>query len=367
MAQIFLSYCREDAEAAQLLAHGLGDGGHSVWWDRHISGGSKFAAEIQRALDAADVVIVLWSKDAVGSAWVLDEAAEGRDSGRLLPLALDGCRPPLGFRQYQTFAVRPDHLPRAVEELLSAVALRTGEGSGRSVPHGGRAATEPNSSEAHIERALHLEKQGAIERAWESLEAALAAEPPSAGAHREAGRFLYEHGRIAEAAGHLEQALAELPRDHESPAMLMSWHHRNRDDAALRQVAEVALARAELEIASGRATALAFASGAKALAALGHSDRARKWVRKALNVEPGNLKMRYVVAAALAEFFGDPDAALDVLEPVVEAASTRSDLHLLGSDPAWDAIRNSGAFESLVARARKRVEALEKSRPQLSV
>ena len=31
-----------------------------------------------------------------------DEAAAGRDRERLVPVALDSCKPPLGFRQYHT-------------------------------------------------------------------------------------------------------------------------------------------------------------------------------------------------------------------------------------------------------------------------
>ena len=43
-----------------------------------------------------------WTSRSVRSAWVRDEAGEGRDGGRLVPVTLDGCQPPLGFRQYQT-------------------------------------------------------------------------------------------------------------------------------------------------------------------------------------------------------------------------------------------------------------------------
>ncbi len=76
--------------------------GHEVWWDRHIQGGSRFSTEIDRELKSAEAVVVLWSKASVESAWVQDEAAEGRDSGRLVPVSLDGSRPPLGFRQFHT-------------------------------------------------------------------------------------------------------------------------------------------------------------------------------------------------------------------------------------------------------------------------
>lgn len=102
LANVFLSYCRDDFSAARAIAYALEHSGHSVWWDREIKGGAEYATEIDRALDAADRVVVLWSAQSVNSAWVRDEAEVGRDSGRLVPASLDSSRPPLGFRQYQT-------------------------------------------------------------------------------------------------------------------------------------------------------------------------------------------------------------------------------------------------------------------------
>ena len=102
MASLFLSYAREDAGRVGPLAAALEGVGHSVWWDRHLKGGQGFADAIERALDSADVVIACWTVYSIHSDWVRDEAAVGRDKGRLLPLNLDGCLPPLGFRQYHT-------------------------------------------------------------------------------------------------------------------------------------------------------------------------------------------------------------------------------------------------------------------------
>lgn len=102
MAKVFLSYDRDDVARARPIAAQLERAGHSVWWDRQIKGGREFGAEIEAALDDADKIIVLWSERAVKSAWVRDEAAVGRDTGRLVPATLDGTPPPLGFRQFQT-------------------------------------------------------------------------------------------------------------------------------------------------------------------------------------------------------------------------------------------------------------------------
>lgn len=102
MAKLFLSYARGDTAAAQRLADALAEAGHEVWWDRYIHGGSRFSKEIDEALGLAEVILVLWSRLSCESAWVQDEAAEGRDTGRLVPLLLDQSKPPLGFRQFQS-------------------------------------------------------------------------------------------------------------------------------------------------------------------------------------------------------------------------------------------------------------------------
>lgn len=102
MASVFLSYDREDLARARTLALTLEKAGHQVWWDRHIKGGAQYGNEIEEALKRAEAVIVLWSRQSVQSAWVRDEAAAGRDSGRLVPVKLDETEPPMGFRQYQT-------------------------------------------------------------------------------------------------------------------------------------------------------------------------------------------------------------------------------------------------------------------------
>ncbi|MFL6752668.1 MAG: TIR domain-containing protein [Sphingomicrobium sp.] len=102
MASVFLSYDRDDTNRARPIALALEKAGHQVWWDLHVRGGAQFSKVIEEALKAADFVVVLWSAQAVESPWVRDEAAAGRDSGRLVPARLDATEPPLGFRQFQT-------------------------------------------------------------------------------------------------------------------------------------------------------------------------------------------------------------------------------------------------------------------------
>ena len=102
MGHIFLSYARVDRSSAERLARVLEEAGHEMWWDRHIDSGEEFASEIEAALERADVVLVAWSATSVKSRWVRDEAAIGGDTGRLVPVSIDGTLPPMGFRQFHS-------------------------------------------------------------------------------------------------------------------------------------------------------------------------------------------------------------------------------------------------------------------------
>ena len=72
MPDVFLSYANEDRVTAERFARGLEASGLSVWWDRHLRGGADFAREIERALQASEAVIVLWSARSLDSDRVRD-------------------------------------------------------------------------------------------------------------------------------------------------------------------------------------------------------------------------------------------------------------------------------------------------------
>ncbi|GAA3908809.1 hypothetical protein GCM10022276_28880 [Sphingomonas limnosediminicola] len=357
MARIFLSYSRKDADAAKVISASLSERDHDVWWDKHISGGSRFAAEIEQALTAADVVLVLWSKDAIASAWVLDEAAEGRDTDRLLPVSLDDCKPPLGFRQFQT--IPTDHgLENALDNILKSIAAKCDAGLSPSATRDLPQAST-SSAVAIVAKARNLQERGDFKSAVREIQAALVLDPDNIDLNKEAGSLHYVQGRAVEAIAFYEKAALHSKSDHESPAMLVSCYRAIKDDDGMDRAATLTVERAEQAIAAASSNGAAFASGAKGLAALGHRDRARKWIRKALSVDPGNLRMRYNLAATLVQFLEEPEAALDVIEPFVEAAQNRIHLALLQADPAWERIHDTRAYQAMLGRASKCIEAIE--------
>ena len=102
MSQIFISYSSKDRAKAQKLVRVLENKGWSVWWDKKIPAGKAFDLAISKALNEAQCVVVLWSKNSVKSDWVWEEADEAKQRKILVPIVIDSVKIPFGFRRIQT-------------------------------------------------------------------------------------------------------------------------------------------------------------------------------------------------------------------------------------------------------------------------
>ena len=124
---IFISYAREDRATAQSLADAFAAAGRKVWWDRELQGGAAFSTEIEKALTACRLAVVLWSRDAVASDFVRDEARRAMKAGKLLPVFIANVEPPLGFGETHALSlVDWDGAPDSADlaEVLRQVAER---------------------------------------------------------------------------------------------------------------------------------------------------------------------------------------------------------------------------------------------------
>jgi hypothetical protein len=84
MADIFISYSKARSVEAAELASELADLGYDVWWDTSLLPTGSFGAEIDRQLDAANAVIVIWSPESLRSKWVRSEASHGDRQDKLI-------------------------------------------------------------------------------------------------------------------------------------------------------------------------------------------------------------------------------------------------------------------------------------------
>jgi membrane-associated phospholipid phosphatase len=101
MADIFISYSRQDLPRARHIEHALSQCGWSVFWDRDLLPGEGYRSAIEHELKEARCVIVLWSSTSVKSEWVIDEAESGKQNECLVSVLIDDVEMPLGFRQGQ--------------------------------------------------------------------------------------------------------------------------------------------------------------------------------------------------------------------------------------------------------------------------
>ncbi len=97
MTDVFISYKREERDKAEIIAKALSQRGYNVWWDVDLLPGEKFAQEIREIIRNTKTAIVLWSKKAVTSPYVIDEATISRKRGILIPVRIEDCEIPIGF------------------------------------------------------------------------------------------------------------------------------------------------------------------------------------------------------------------------------------------------------------------------------
>jgi hypothetical protein len=98
---IFISYSREERQAARHFAECFAQEGFAVWWDAALRSGETFDEVIERELRAAKAVVVLWSPRSVASRWVRAEATLADRANKLVPVIIESCSLPIIFELTQ--------------------------------------------------------------------------------------------------------------------------------------------------------------------------------------------------------------------------------------------------------------------------
>ena len=129
MADVFVSYKREDVARVRKLVEALRASGLDIWWDEDIPPSAPWEATIEKALAEAKAVIVCWSPDAVASENVRSEARAAREDGRLIQVFVKPCTLPLFFGERQGIDLtnwRGRAGDKRLTDLADAVREKTG-------------------------------------------------------------------------------------------------------------------------------------------------------------------------------------------------------------------------------------------------
>jgi|CXWL01.1.fsa_nt_gi cytochrome c2 len=125
MADVFISYKRENRPVAEALDRALSAAGFSCWWDTSLVAGEHFNEAIQRELASARCVLVLWTMASHASQWVQAEAVDGFNRKILVAARLDdvALKYPYGIVQTADLRnYRPGVAHAGVAEIVAGVA-----------------------------------------------------------------------------------------------------------------------------------------------------------------------------------------------------------------------------------------------------
>jgi hypothetical protein len=108
MADVFISYSKSRRALTQALARHLEAEGFSVWWDTDLLPADNFRAEIDRQLELATAVVIVWTPESVKSEWVCAEADRAHEQRKLINSHATGVTPrriPIPFNQTHSVPV----------------------------------------------------------------------------------------------------------------------------------------------------------------------------------------------------------------------------------------------------------------------
>lgn len=155
MKEIFISYSSIDITSAETVRNVLEKNGLSCWMaPRDIPGGSNYTKEIPIAIHNCKIFVLILSKNAQGSHWVLKELDTAVNSGKvILPFMLEDCTLNDEFNFLLTGAQRYAAYQKKAEAMETLVnRIRGLLGVADEAPAAPVSATEPIRPESAVKK-----------------------------------------------------------------------------------------------------------------------------------------------------------------------------------------------------------------------
>ena len=175
MSDIFISYKREEQATARKLANALESEGWTVWWDPKLRAGEHFDNVIEKALNEAKCVIVMWSQLSVNSEYVKAEATEALEQKKLVPIKIENVNLPFRFKRVHTASLLDwdgskdaSEFRKLVEDIAEIAGPAVPETKRKANKEKGRSPTQQKTRAQRTVEKEHLREQG---RQWSEEEA----------------------------------------------------------------------------------------------------------------------------------------------------------------------------------------------------
>jgi adenylate cyclase len=205
----------------------------------------------------------------------------------------------------------------------------------------------PSSAAAHAAHGEALSAIGNRDEAESAFEQALQLDPDSFEANLFYGRHWVVAGDYQRSLSYFVRATEVQPDDCQAPFLLEASLRALGRAAEGVPYARMAVKRAEEALRKHPESSRPAQLGATALAAIGETEEAKRWIERALAIDPDDIHIKYNAACVWAQL-GEPDKALDLLEQWA-FISGRLNRDWMLHDPDLDSLRHHPRHQKLVA------------------